>query len=265
MNLHEKLFEIQKSCQYVQKNAQGYQYKYASGTDVLAPIRAKMDELKVMLFPMVTDATTERGEMVADGGKTKIQFFTQIRLNFVWVDVENPPDQIVVPFYAQGVDPGEKGVGKAWTYAERYFMLKFFHIPTDQDDPDRFQEKRAQAEAKPAKAKTKAQERPGFSTGIPMEQHQAEQAKPAQVDHGDFEDRVKSVVVDGNGTYQGKPWTRYKIETEKHGTFVTFETSVFEEARVAVTMGNPVLVHSEPTPKGNKINGFGVVEVNAVA
>ena len=269
MTLIEKLFEIQKTCTYLQKNASGYQYKYVSGTDVLTPIRAKMDELGLMLIPRIVKGQAERGEMVADGGKTKIQFFTQADMEFTWVDVANPMDTLVVPWYGQGVDPAEKGVGKLLTYAERYFMLKFFHIPTDQDDPDRFQEKRAQAEAKPAKAKSKAQERPGFSTGVPLEQHQAQQvanpAPPAHVDHGDFEDRIKSVVVDGNGTHQGKPWTRYKIETEKHGAFVTCEEKVFEAARTAVTIGEPVLVHSEPTPRGNKILGFGAVEVNAVA
>jgi hypothetical protein len=157
-------------------------------------------------------------------------------------------------------DAMPQSIGSCITYLRRYQMSAMLGIAAEDDDGA------AASGTTEPKGKSKAQERPGFSTGIPMEQHQAEQAKaapPAQVDHGDFEDVVKSVVVDGNGTYQGKPWTRYKIETAKHGTFVTFETSVFEEARVAVTMGEPVLVHSEPTPKGNKINGFGPVLVNA--
>lgn len=47
-----------------------------------------------------------------------------------------------MPFYAQGIDTeGEKGVGKALTYAEKYFLLKQFNIATDTDDPDSFQNK----------------------------------------------------------------------------------------------------------------------------
>jgi hypothetical protein len=206
MNLIEKLFEIQKSCQYVQKNAQGYQYKYASGTDVLAPIRAKMDELRVMLFPNVTDAKTERGEMVADGGKTKIQFFTEIRLNFVWVDVDNFADQIVVPFYAQGVDPGEKGVGKAWTYAERYFLLKFFHIPTDQDDPDRFQE-RQQAATRPRRGAAAPQQ--PTPVREPAKALQNGQGVPSNPWIG----KLISISAPTTGTKNGKQWTRWEIET----------------------------------------------------
>lgn len=30
----------------------------------------------------------------------------------------------------------EKGLGSALTYAERYFLLKYFHIATDEDDID---------------------------------------------------------------------------------------------------------------------------------
>ena len=53
-----------------------------------------------------------------------------------WHDVESG-ERMEVPWYAQGVDlAGEKGVGKALTYAEKYFLLKFFHVPTKKDDPD---------------------------------------------------------------------------------------------------------------------------------
>lgn len=57
-------------------------------------------------------------------------------MTFRWVNAENPEDYLEVPWYGQGVDDGEKGVGKALTYAEKYFVLKFFHIATDKDDPD---------------------------------------------------------------------------------------------------------------------------------
>src|SRR5690606_10249645 len=45
-------------------------------------------------------------------------------------------------WYGQGIDiAGEKGVGKALTYAEKYYLLKTFNIATDKDDPDSFQDK----------------------------------------------------------------------------------------------------------------------------
>ena len=64
------------------------------------------------------------------------RFMTEIYFNMVWVDVDSG-ETLEVPFYAQGVDlAGEKGVGKAASYAEKYFLLKFFHVATKKDDPD---------------------------------------------------------------------------------------------------------------------------------
>ena len=74
--------------------------------------------------------------------------FTELDLEFTWINAENPEETIVCPWYGQGVDSGEKGVGKALTYAEKYFILKQFNIATDKDDPDSFQ-KKAEGYSKP--------------------------------------------------------------------------------------------------------------------
>lgn len=236
MNLHEKLFEIQKSCTYLQKNAQGYQYKYAAGTDVIAPIRGKMDELKVMLFPKVSSSTAERGEATDDKGKVKIQFFTQVSITFVWVNVEDPKDTIEIPWYGQGVDPAEKGVGKAWTYAERYFLLKFFHIPTDNDDPDRFQQKRMEAGKITKRAKG---QQPPPTPPLPTE------PEPDRLQNGNHVPanpwRGKLVTLTGpfSGEYKGKPWTRWDISTGSMD-LATFDKGVAEVAGLAIADSVPV-------------------------
>ena len=41
-----------------------------------------------------------------------------------------------VPFFAGQQDDVSKAHGTALTYAERYFLMKFFNIPTDEDDAD---------------------------------------------------------------------------------------------------------------------------------
>lgn len=69
------------------------------------------------------------------------EFFTKLNMVFTWVNIDNPDEKIVCQWTAQGLDNAEKGIGKALTYAEKYFLLKFFNIATDKDDPDKFQEK----------------------------------------------------------------------------------------------------------------------------
>ena len=170
MNLYQKLIEVRKSTPYLQKESQGTQYKYVGSSQVLAALKAKMDELQLLLIPRVTghkvlESVVEQHEKDTNNvTKRTTTYFTELDMTMTWVNAEEPEETIECPWYGQGVDiAGEKGVGKALTYAEKYFMLKFFNVPTDKDDPDAFQ---AKHEDKPPKADTprKAEPKPPIST-----------------------------------------------------------------------------------------------------
>lgn len=137
MNIYQKLLEVRKSVPYLKKESDGHQYKYTGSSQVLASVRGKMDELGLVLVCKVTGHNLIEGK-TAKGGK---ELFTELDLEFTWINAEKPEETIVCPWYGQGVDSGEKGVGKALTYAEKYFILKQFNIATDKDDPDSFQKK----------------------------------------------------------------------------------------------------------------------------
>ncbi|WP_240620147.1 ERF family protein [Peribacillus acanthi] len=137
MNIYQKLVEVRKTVPYLQKEAKGHQYQYTGSSQVLSAVRSKMDELGLMLICKVLNHNLIEGQ-TAKGTK---EYMTELDIEFVWVNAEKPEETISCPWYGQGVDTGEKGVGKALTYAEKYFMLKTFNIATDKDDPDSFQEK----------------------------------------------------------------------------------------------------------------------------
>ncbi|MDP4087432.1 MAG: ERF family protein [Bacillota bacterium] len=137
LNIYQKLVEVRKSVPYLQKESEGYEYKYVGSSQVLGAVRAKMDELGLMLLVEVVGHNLIQGQ--SDKGKK--QFMTELDLVFTWVNTEKPEETIKTTWYGQGVDNSEKGVGKALTYAEKYFLLKTFNIATDKDDPDSFQEK----------------------------------------------------------------------------------------------------------------------------
>ena len=134
MNLHEKLFEIHKGIKGFAKDATNnfHKFDFVSSNKVISNIRALMQENKVLLMPDILETKLNIID-VTDG---KPQFFTELWIAFRWVNVEDPKDFIDRKFYAQGKDGAELGAGKAATYAEKYFLLKFFQIPTDSDDPD---------------------------------------------------------------------------------------------------------------------------------
>lgn len=128
MNLHEKLIEVRKKIPRVSKDAKNSKYDYVSSSNVLGKIRPLLDEQKILIIPNIVDAKAQYGE------KT---IFTELTIEFHIINAEKTDEKITISWYGQGIDySGEKGVGKALTYAEKYLLLKLFNIPTDGDDPD---------------------------------------------------------------------------------------------------------------------------------
>ena len=131
LNIYQKLLEVRKSCDFLKKENQGHGFKYVSSSQAITALRAKMDEMQLLLIPDVVEARVapHKTKQGADW------HFTEVFIKYTWVNAEKPEETITVGWYGQGQDDGEKGVGKALTYAEKYFLLKSFNIPTDKDDP----------------------------------------------------------------------------------------------------------------------------------
>ena len=134
MNIYEKLLEIRKSVDYLKKTAKNtmQNFNYNPSSQVLQSVREKMNEVGVILVPEVKDVKAQT--LVNAKGTTQI--FTEMYFTFTWLNVEKPDDKLSCPWYAQGIDTSEKGPGKAMTYGEKFFILKFFNIATDSHDPD---------------------------------------------------------------------------------------------------------------------------------
>jgi len=155
MNIYEKLNEIHKEVGYIQKGQQGKQYQYVGSSDVLAAVRQHMNEQNLILLPAIENATVKEYETKTG----TLQIFTELTMTMTWVNTEKPEEKVELPWYAQGMDlAGEKGVGKALTYGEKYFLLKFFNIATDKDDPDAFQDKINASKPKPKATKAQITE-----------------------------------------------------------------------------------------------------------
>jgi len=158
MNLYQKLVKIRQSTPYIQKDStnQFHRFKYTSSSAVLSTLRKSMDEHGVLLIPeieefTVNDHTTAKG---------KHEYFTLLKMVFTWVNSENPDEKIKCPWHGQGLDDAEKGLGKALTYAEKFFLLKFFNIATDETDPDAFGRKQNQGNRQPQNNRPAAPQAP---------------------------------------------------------------------------------------------------------
>ena len=61
--------------------------------------------------------------------------FCSIKMRFTWIDAESG-DTLSVDWASSGCNGIDKSIGSAYTYGERYFLLKQFGIATDKDDVD---------------------------------------------------------------------------------------------------------------------------------
>lgn len=137
LNLYQKLVEVRKSIDFFTKDTQGYGYKYVSGSQILSKIKNKLDELQILLVPVVLDQQHTTFDYKDKHGKEKTDFIVTAPMKYVWVNAENPEERIEIPWQTMGQqDDISKAFGSGLTYSERYFLLKFFGVPTDDEDPD---------------------------------------------------------------------------------------------------------------------------------
>lgn len=129
-----KLAALQSAVRGLGKDSKGVSYDYVSGGKVLDSVRPRMDELGLLLVQEVEDIRNERVDYSTRSG-AKSEMFTSVSMVFTWIDTESG-EKLPVRFAANGCNGWDKGLGSALTYGERYFLLKFFHIATDEDDVD---------------------------------------------------------------------------------------------------------------------------------
>jgi len=142
MNLIEKLIDIRKATGYIQKTEKGNQgAMYVDPAVLVQKIRSKMDEVGVLLIPHLKESTIETIPFPTKSNPNAVSFLFKANMTYTFTDGEG--EKVDVDWFCTGKhlqDPAMAG-GAALTYYERYFLLKFFQIPTSKDDPEHFQAK----------------------------------------------------------------------------------------------------------------------------
>ena len=136
MGIYQKLANIQSAIRGLGQDKRGNNYTYVSGSKVLSAIKPLMIEEGLLLKQEIVEIHNQRQDyLVGREQKPKSEILTTLIIKFTWVDVETGERDENL-FAANGQNDWDKGVGSALTYAERYFLLKYFHIATDEDDVD---------------------------------------------------------------------------------------------------------------------------------
>ena len=134
MSLYKKLLEVQKKVIGLGKDKKSFGYDYVTGSKILEHIKPILNECGILLKQEVVSVEKERIDYRAKSGE-KSEMLYSVYQKFTWIDTETG-EKDENTFFSSGMNEWEKGLGSALTYAERYFLLKYFHIATDEDDID---------------------------------------------------------------------------------------------------------------------------------
>jgi hypothetical protein len=165
LNLYQKLALIQSEVKGLGKDKDGHGYKYVTGAKVLEHIKPIMIAQGIILKQEIVSIENVRQDyltsLVKDNGvwtgKPKTEILSKVMMRFTWIDCESG-EKDENSFGANGQNDWDKGVGSALTYAERYFLLKYFHINTDEDDIDNPERKAEELAEQKRIDETKAKE-----------------------------------------------------------------------------------------------------------
>lgn len=133
LNIYKRILAVMKDVDYIQKGDKkvNNQYRYVSHDQVSAVIHPKLVEHGIVIIPTVKT-------MTQDGNRTTMW------LQVLVINADLPEDCFVIDTWGYGIDQGDKGPGKAISYAYKYALLKLFCLETG-DDPDHDQDAKYEA------------------------------------------------------------------------------------------------------------------------
>lgn len=127
LNIHQRLNKIMGDVGYIKKDkkisfGKGGGYTSTSHDSVTKLIHPMLVKYGINIIPTTKQITQE-------GNRTRVD------LEFRWVNIDNPEDYFITEASGYGIDQQDKGIGKCWSVAQRYTVLKTLHLETgDKDD-----------------------------------------------------------------------------------------------------------------------------------
>lgn len=127
LNIHQRVNAVMGEFDYIKK-----------GTKIIdkngKPLYSVTghDAVTKMIHPLLV----KHGINLIPSGESMIQEGnrTRIEIAFSWVNIDTPEDRIQQRWFSYGIDYSDKGPGSAFSYAQRYVILKTLHIETGEKD-----------------------------------------------------------------------------------------------------------------------------------
>lgn len=146
MNLYEKIQAVSNDIKNIEKDMQvgnsNYGYKAVSDNMVTQSVKASETKHKILSIPIKQELVGSQVIRVKrTDGKETMNYVDDIKMTLRIIDLEDTAQYVDVESFGKGLDSGDKGFGKAATYARKYALLNAYKIATGEDlDKDKSKE-----------------------------------------------------------------------------------------------------------------------------
>jgi hypothetical protein len=139
MNLFEKIQAVSMEVMNLEKDMMvgsgNYAYKAISDTMVTLAVKKAEAKYRILSVPIKQKLVDSQVLKVVDGPKESYLYVDNIKMTIRIYDLDEPTQFVEVESYGKGIDKGDKGFGKAATFARKYALLNAYKIATG-EDPD---------------------------------------------------------------------------------------------------------------------------------
>jgi len=141
LNLFEKIQLVGDEIRNLEKGltvgSGNYTYKAVGDLDVTLAVKDAEKKHRLVSVPIKQElVNSEVLKTIDKYNKEKIQFVDNIKMTLRIVDLDDTKQYIDIESFGKGIDSGDKGFGKASTYARKYALLNAYKIATG-EDPDK--------------------------------------------------------------------------------------------------------------------------------
>ena len=141
LNLYKKIQLVSNDIKNIEKNMTvgkgNYSYKAVQDIDVVLEVKKAESDHGIVSIPIKQELIkSETIKTMKENGSEGLTFMDIVKMTLRIVDIDKPSDFIDIESFGRGLDPGDKGFGKASTYARKYALLNAYKIATG-EDPDK--------------------------------------------------------------------------------------------------------------------------------
>lgn len=141
LNLYQKIQAVSNEVKNIEKNMTvgdgSYAYKAVQDIDVTLCVKDAETKYGIVSIPVKQELI--KSEVIRTIKKENIESITYadiVKMTVRIINLDKPEEYIEVESFGRGLDSGDKGFGKASTYARKYALLNAYKIATGEDPDD---------------------------------------------------------------------------------------------------------------------------------